>query len=799
MQTHKYQERSFYEDFWKRKLISSHGSRQGTLTQHAQRQRPSRPPPMPTRNRAETLPSPIEAISLTQIVPVSPENTKTSANVACSGSFFSSLLGSDLLEASNLKAVSTSSIEGKVVGLYLSRHSCDGCLANTAELADIYTYYKGQGKPLEIVFLSCDSDIEAYTEYVQQMPWLALPYDERWLNFVKQYVSGSFKLPALHLFDCNGSLISHQGLELLMEDPEGITLDWLFENAYSEPVINSEQASNALMYSNTKDFKNSVQASSPTKCAGSFFTTLLGSDLINTAHAEVVSTLTIEDKVVGLFLSRRDCPGCLDTTKRLADVYKNYKSQGKPLEIVYVSGDYDFVSFNEYITMMPWLAVPYDDSWLDFVSNLHLPALHLFGCDGSMISHQGLELLFSDPEGTTMPWLSASVQGQFNVLVSTGTLCTGSFFTALLGPDLLDPLRSKVIPTSTIETKVIGLFLSRHSCDGCQDATAKLVDIYEKYKAKKEPFEIVFLSGDFNVESYTAYVKEMPWVALPYDASWRELLTGLTAEGLQLPALHLFDCNGKLISHEGLDLLFSDPEGSSFQWLLDTAQAQASKMASSQVLQSSVQMVDGFYEYKINECSNLLQKAYRSYCCGRTDAPVLGGIDMVALFSAQPGSLPVPGRTTFLSQVQNGFGMYTFLFASAENRDTFNKNQERYIPQYGGFCACEISKENKVMEQGYRSKLGPYINIANWAVFNDRLYFFSTPKASTMFFSDTTRNIERADVHWKSLMNGPSSALSGVLNTNCFHHQSYADLVTGIRSETICTPETSSALSVCGC
>ena len=60
------------------------------------------------------------------------------------------------------------------------------------------------------------------------------------------------------------------------------------------------------------------------------------------------------------------------------------------------------------------------------------------------------------------------------------------------------------------------------------------------------------------------------------------------------------------------------------------------------------------------------------------------GTDTVAYFTE---NRPVEGRKKF-SVIHDGA---EFRFASAENRDLFQQNPEKYAPQFGGYCAWAVS------------------------------------------------------------------------------------------------------------
>jgi len=601
-------------------------------------------------------------------------------------------------------------------------------------------------------------------------------------------------------------------------------------------------------------------------CSGSFFTQLLGTYLVEASSLQPVPTSAIVGKVIGLYITRQNCAPCLEATKKLSEIYRTYKEQGKPMEIVFLSGDFDVEGYYEAVKDMPWLALPYDDNWLGFVKQViagtfELPVLHLFDCDGSLISHQGLKLLLKDPEGTRSEWIlenSQMVEPEIDSMnekpelmkgsdeesaynndtqvemhaaeelivpvagkASSKYQCSTNFLAALLGNNLIDiPNGQEVVPTEpAIEDKVVGLYLTNYDCVDCRDTTAALVEIYHTYKSKGRPLEIIFLSCDFDTRGYTNSVTGMPWLSLPFDNFWTSLLGGFQKQCSRLPILHLFDCKGSVITHDGIQLLLGDPEGDEIESLLnynpnakaemegsedtevptpvqEEPEVHSDQEASEQALMNISDLGNGytneedgddFYQFKTEQCSNLLQKTYRSYCCGTTDLPVMGGVDLVALFSATPGSLPVPGRRSLSSQMWTTYGTYTFLFSTVENKEMFDKEPWRYVPQYGGFDSCGIAYDNTVLEPGARTKLGPLVNLANWAIQNDRLFFFGGPVSQSNFMITTT-SIDVGDAHWKNLFQalGEHPALSGILNTNCFQHQSYQDMIHGVTSEASC-------------
>ena len=66
-----------------------------------------------------------------------------------------------------------------MTGLYFSAHWCPPCRGFTPSLAKFYQTMKEAGKKFEIVFISSDRDENDWQSYFNEMPWLALPFNER--------------------------------------------------------------------------------------------------------------------------------------------------------------------------------------------------------------------------------------------------------------------------------------------------------------------------------------------------------------------------------------------------------------------------------------------------------------------------------------------------------------------------------------------------------------------------------------------------------------------------------------------
>ncbi|KAI3452736.1 hypothetical protein Pfo_009400 [Paulownia fortunei] len=110
------------------------------------------------------------------------------------------------------------------------------------------------------------------------------------------------------------------------------------------------------------------------------------------------------------------------------------------------------------------------------------------------------------------------------------------------------------VKVDSFRGKIVGLYFSASWCGPCQRFTPNLVEVYNELLQVKK-FEIVFVSGDEDNESFDAYFSKMPWLAVPFsDSATRELLDELFTVG-GIPHLVIMDENGKVLTSEGVQLI----------------------------------------------------------------------------------------------------------------------------------------------------------------------------------------------------------------------------------------------------
>lgn len=114
------------------------------------------------------------------------------------------------------------------------------------------------------------------------------------------------------------------------------------------------------------------------------------------------------------------------------------------------------------------------------------------------------------------------------------------------------------------------------------------------------------------------------------------------------------------------------------------------------------------------------------------------GTDTVAYFSLEPGADAVKGSDEY-THTWNGAH---WKFISAENRDKFIAEPEKYAPQYGGYCAFAVS-------HNFTKPTNPNA----WRIVNDKLYLNLSKGVQKKWIKDIPGNIVKADKNWPDVLN----------------------------------------------
>ena len=111
----------------------------------------------------------------------------------------------------------------------------------------------------------------------------------------------------------------------------------------------------------------------------------------------------------------------------------------------------------------------------------------------------------------------------------------------------------------------------------------------------------------------------------------------------------------------------------------------------------------------------------------------IDGADPVAYFT---DGKPVEGKKEFSAE-WNGA---TWRFASAEHRDMFLADPQKYVPQYGGYCAFAVA-------QGDTASTEP----ENWRIVDGKLYLNYSSSVQKDWETDIAGFIAKADANWPKL------------------------------------------------
>lgn len=109
------------------------------------------------------------------------------------------------------------------------------------------------------------------------------------------------------------------------------------------------------------------------------------------------------------------------------------------------------------------------------------------------------------------------------------------------------------------------------------------------------------------------------------------------------------------------------------------------------------------------------------------------GYDPVAYFEDHK---PVKGSDAFKFKFENA----VYQFASQSHLNTFKKNPEKYVPEYGGYCAYGVSK-------GYAVSIDP----TAWSIVEGKLYLNYSHNVQNKWNDDKPGFIKKANQNWPTV------------------------------------------------
>ncbi|KAK3416837.1 hypothetical protein EUGRSUZ_H02592 [Eucalyptus grandis] len=251
-------------------------------------------------------------------------------------------------------------------------------------------------------------------------------------------------------------------------------------------------------------------------------------DFLIRNNGDQVKVDSLKGKKIGLYFSASWCGPCHRFTPILAEVYDELSPKGD-LEIIFISADKDEGSFSGYFSKMPWLAIPFSD--LDKRNSLD----ELFKVRG--IPH----LVILDGTGTVLTDSGVAIVREYGV--------EGHPFTPERIKELKDQEEATRINQSVTSLLVHGsrnFVVSSIGIRACVDFTPKLLEVYEKLKARGESFEIVQIPLDDDEASFNQSFGSMPWLSLPFkDKKCEKLVRYFKLS--TLPTLVIIGQDGKTV------------------------------------------------------------------------------------------------------------------------------------------------------------------------------------------------------------------------------------------------------------
>ncbi|XP_037124397.1 nucleoredoxin [Syngnathus acus] len=259
-----------------------------------------------------------------------------------------------------------------LLGLFFGCSLNAPCRQFNGSLCDFYGRFKQTSEhrdQLEVVFVSSDQEQKQWQDFLQEMPWPALPFKDR---HKKMKLWNKYKvtsIPSLVFVDvATGKVVCRNGLLVVRDDPKGLEFPW-------GPKPFAEVVAGPLLRSNRQS----------------------------------IDSACLEGHYVGVYFSAHWCPPCRSLTRVLVESYRTVKESGQKFEIVFVSADRSEESFQQYFSEMPWLAVPYSDegrrSRLNRLFGIQgIPTLILLDTEGHVITRQGRVEVLNDPECRLFPW-----------------------------------------------------------------------------------------------------------------------------------------------------------------------------------------------------------------------------------------------------------------------------------------------------------------------------------------------------------------------------------------------------------
>lgn len=245
-----------------------------------------------------------------------------------------------------------------------------------------------------------------------------------------------------------------------------------------------------------------------------------GRDYLVRNNGDQVKIESLKGKKVGLYFSASWCGPCRRFTPTLVELYNEVSAKGD-FEIIFVSADEDEDAFKGYLSKMPWLAIPFSDSdtrdRLDELCEVQgIPHLVILDENGKVAVEEGTDVVL-EYGVEAYPFTSERIKELKDQEEEARRNQSLRSLLVYKSCDFVTSSDGKQVPVSQLEGKTVGLYFTSFSYEKSAEFTPKLVEIYEKLKAKGEEFEIVLISVGDDEESFKEGFKSLPLLAFPFN------------------------------------------------------------------------------------------------------------------------------------------------------------------------------------------------------------------------------------------------------------------------------------------
>lgn len=120
----------------------------------------------------------------------------------------SKILG-DTLKTKNGDVPITNLSEVKYIALYFTAMWCAPCKLFSPKLKKFYNAVNADSRQFEVVMVSGDDEEDAYEEYYESQPWMAVPFDSDKIQEIYQHYD-AHSMPLLILVGSNGEVKSRE-------------------------------------------------------------------------------------------------------------------------------------------------------------------------------------------------------------------------------------------------------------------------------------------------------------------------------------------------------------------------------------------------------------------------------------------------------------------------------------------------------------------------------------------------------------------------------------------------------------